>query len=95
MMAMNAVLLCVCRGAALLQLLCGYAERFGALLQGHSEDMPLSELMGGARIRHIFQVRYSVMLLIISSTVLSVRVTASCWRCLWVCRFHCIMPSWV
>jgi dynamin 1-like protein len=44
------------RGAALLQLLCGYAERFGALLQGHSEDMPLSELMGGARIRHIFQV---------------------------------------
>ncbi|WIA15453.1 hypothetical protein OEZ85_002099 [Tetradesmus obliquus] len=43
------------RGAALLQLLCGYAERFGALLQGHSEDMPLSELMGGARIRHIFQ----------------------------------------
>eukprot|EP00879_Flechtneria_rotunda_P015506 GHRR01016216.1.p1 GENE.GHRR01016216.1~~GHRR01016216.1.p1 ORF type:complete len:589 (+),score=198.40 GHRR01016216.1:203-1969(+) len=43
------------RGAALLQMLCGYAERFGALLQGHSEDMPLSELMGGARIRHIFQ----------------------------------------
>jgi hypothetical protein len=43
-------------GAALLQLLCGYAERFGALLQGHSEELPLSELMGGARIRHIFQV---------------------------------------
>lgn len=45
-----------CRGAALLQMLCGYAERFSALLEGHSEDMPLSELMGGARIRHIFQV---------------------------------------
>eukprot|EP00878_Enallax_costatus_P013508 GHUV01014123.1.p1 GENE.GHUV01014123.1~~GHUV01014123.1.p1 ORF type:complete len:883 (+),score=283.34 GHUV01014123.1:471-3119(+) len=43
------------RGAALLQMLCGYAERFSALLEGHSEDMPLSELMGGARIRHIFQ----------------------------------------
>jgi hypothetical protein len=52
------LLWCICRGAALLQLLCGYAERFGALLQGHSEDMPLSELMGGARIRHIFQVCY-------------------------------------
>jgi hypothetical protein len=51
-------LLCThyCSGAALLQMLCSYAERFGALLQGHSEDMPLSELMGGARIRHIFQV---------------------------------------
>jgi dynamin 1-like protein len=52
------VLSVTCRGAALLQLLCGYAERFGALLQGHSEDLPLSELMGGARIRHIFQVGF-------------------------------------
>ena len=42
------------RGAALLQLLCKYAERYSAMLDGRCEDMPLSELMGGARIRHIF-----------------------------------------
>eukprot|EP00878_Enallax_costatus_P031935 GHUV01035007.1.p2 GENE.GHUV01035007.1~~GHUV01035007.1.p2 ORF type:complete len:107 (-),score=19.69 GHUV01035007.1:223-543(-) len=56
----HCVVACFRRGAALLQMLCGYAERFSALLEGHSEDMPLSELMGGARIRHIFQVCWSL-----------------------------------
>jgi hypothetical protein len=66
---LHGVLCCCCRGAALLQLLCGYAERFGALLQGHSEDMPLSELMGGARIRHIFQVCVTLLLLQLQSAL--------------------------
>lgn len=39
------------RSAALLQLLCAYADRYGALLEGKCEDMPLGELHGGARIR--------------------------------------------
>jgi hypothetical protein len=39
------------RSAALLQLLCAYADRYDALLEGRCEDMSLSELHGGARIR--------------------------------------------
>lgn len=38
----------------LLQLLCAYAERFKAVLRGTCEDLPTTELAGGARIRHIF-----------------------------------------
>ena len=39
----------------LLQLLDSYATRYSEMLDGRSEDMPVSELAGGARIRHIFQ----------------------------------------
>ena len=44
-----------CRGAMLLRLLDGYAVRYAETLDGRSEHMPVSELAGGARIRHIFQ----------------------------------------
>lgn len=43
------------RAALLLQLLDGYATRFIEMLDGRSEALPVSELAGGARIRHIFQ----------------------------------------
>lgn len=43
------------RAALLLQLLDGYATRFVEMLDGRSEALPVSELAGGARIRHIFQ----------------------------------------
>ncbi len=43
------------RGAALLAVLDAYAARFAAALDGHGEHLPLGELAGGARIRHIFQ----------------------------------------
>ena len=43
------------RGALLLQLLDSYATRYSEMLDGRSEYMPVSELAGGARIRHIFQ----------------------------------------
>jgi dynamin 1-like protein len=43
------------RGAALLAILDSYATRFGALLDGHGEHLPITELAGGARVRHIFQ----------------------------------------
>ncbi len=39
----------------LLRLLDGYAVRYAETLDGRSEHMPVSELAGGARIRHIFQ----------------------------------------
>ena len=45
----------VCRGALLLQLLDAYAVRYSEMLEGRSEALPVSELAGGARIRHIFQ----------------------------------------
>lgn len=45
----------VCRGALLLQLLDMYALRYTQMLEGCSEHMPISELAGGARIRHIFR----------------------------------------
>jgi hypothetical protein len=45
----------MCRGALLLQLLDGYATRYSEMLDGRSDLMPVSELAGGARIRHIFQ----------------------------------------
>lgn len=45
----------VCRGALLLQLLDSYATRYGEMLDGRSEALPVSELAGGARIRHIYQ----------------------------------------
>ena len=49
-------LLClVCRGALLLQLLDAYAVRYAEMLEGRSEHLPVNELAGGARIRHIFQ----------------------------------------
>eukprot|EP00884_Botryococcus_braunii_P002074 jgi/Botrbrau1/11868/Bobra.126_2s0004.2 len=43
------------RGALLLQLLDSYAVRYGEMLDGRSVLLPVSELAGGARIRHIFQ----------------------------------------
>lgn len=43
------------RGQLLLQLLCSYAERFSDMLAGKCLDMPVDELAGGARVRHIFQ----------------------------------------
>jgi dynamin 1-like protein len=45
----------LCRGALLLQLLDSYARRYAEMLDGRSEAMPVSELAGGARIRHIYQ----------------------------------------
>lgn len=44
-----------CSGALLLRLLDAYAVRYGEMLDGRSEQLPTSELAGGARIRHIFQ----------------------------------------
>ena len=44
-----------CRGALLLQLLDSYAVRYAEMLEGRSEHLPVNELAGGARIRHIFQ----------------------------------------
>lgn len=46
---------CARRGALLLQLLDAYAVRYSEMLDGRSCHMPVSELAGGARIRHIFQ----------------------------------------
>ena len=43
-----------CRGALLLQLLDSYAVRYSEMLDGRSEHLPVNELAGGARIRHIF-----------------------------------------
>lgn len=43
------------RGALLLQLLDSYATRYAEMLDGRSEALPVSELAGGARIRHIYQ----------------------------------------
>lgn len=43
------------RGGLLLSILDGYSGRFAAMLDGHGEHLPISELAGGARIRHIFQ----------------------------------------
>lgn len=45
----------LCSGALLLRLLDAYAVRYGEMLEGRSEQLPTSELAGGARIRHIFQ----------------------------------------
>ncbi|KAK9840112.1 hypothetical protein WJX74_003564 [Apatococcus lobatus] len=45
----------IARSAMLLRLLDGYAVRYAETLDGRSEHMPVSELAGGARIRHIFQ----------------------------------------
>ena len=45
----------VARGALLLQLLDAYSVRYTQMLEGCSEHMPVTELAGGARIRHIFQ----------------------------------------
>jgi hypothetical protein len=39
----------------LLQLLDSYATRYAEMLDGRSEALPVSELAGGARIRHIYQ----------------------------------------
>ena len=41
------------RGGALLALLDAYSTNFSAMLDGRSEHLPISELAGGARIRHI------------------------------------------
>ncbi|GAB4823382.1 hypothetical protein N2152v2_010428 [Parachlorella kessleri] len=43
------------RGQLLLQLLDSYSTRFSEMLDGRSEHLPVTELAGGARIRHIFQ----------------------------------------
>ena len=45
---------CARRGALLLRLLDTYAVRYSEMLDGRSEHLPVSELAGGARIRHIF-----------------------------------------
>lgn len=42
------------RGAQLLSILDSYAARFCAMLDGHGDHLPINELAGGARIRHIF-----------------------------------------
>jgi len=42
------------RGAFLLQLLCEYAERFNALLEGRHADLSTAQLSGGARVRYVF-----------------------------------------
>eukprot|EP00887_Chlorella_sp_A99_P006729 scaffold3.g6729.t1 len=42
------------RGGALLALLDAYSTNFSAMLDGRSDHLPISELAGGARIRHIF-----------------------------------------
>lgn len=44
-----------CRGALLLHLLDAYASGYTQMLEGCSERMPVAELAGGARIRHIFR----------------------------------------
>ena len=43
------------RGALLLHLLDAYASGYTQMLEGCSERMPVAELAGGARIRHIFR----------------------------------------
>lgn len=43
------------RGALLLTLLDAYATRFIAIMEGKGDCLPINELAGGARIRHIFQ----------------------------------------
>ncbi|KAL4459064.1 hypothetical protein ABPG75_013929 [Micractinium tetrahymenae] len=48
------------RGALLLTILDSYASRFSAMLDGRSEHMPVTELAGGARIRHIFQEIFNI-----------------------------------
>lgn len=42
------------RGAMLLSIVDSYSGRFAAALQGRGDQLPLEELAGGARIRHIF-----------------------------------------
>lgn len=42
------------RGGALLALLDAYSTNFSSMLDGRSKHLPISELAGGARIRHIF-----------------------------------------
>ncbi|KAI8108676.1 hypothetical protein M9435_005093 [Picochlorum sp. BPE23] len=42
------------RGAMLLSILDSYTNRLTAALEGRGEHVPLAELAGGARIRHIF-----------------------------------------
>ncbi|KAG1666352.1 hypothetical protein FOA52_007890 [Chlamydomonas sp. UWO 241] len=42
------------RGAFLLQLLCDYSERLGAMLDGRHVELTTHELSGGARLRHVF-----------------------------------------
>eukprot|EP00955_Chlamydomonas_euryale_P110290 365990-Chlamydomonas_euryale.AAC.20 len=42
------------RGAFLLQLLCDYSERLGAMLDGRHAELTTRELSGGARLRHVF-----------------------------------------
>lgn len=43
------------RGALLLSVLDSYSSRFSSMLDGQGEHLPITELAGGARIRHIFQ----------------------------------------
>ena len=47
--------LCMTRGALLLHLLDAYSSGYKQMLEGCSERMPVAELAGGARIRHIFR----------------------------------------
>lgn len=42
------------RGAFLLQLLCDYSERLGAMLDGRHVELTTRELSGGARVRYVF-----------------------------------------
>ena len=43
------------RGSQLLHLLDAYALQYTQMLEGCSEHLPVTELAGGARIRHIFR----------------------------------------
>lgn len=43
------------QGALLLSVLDSYSSRFAEALDGQGEHLPVTELAGGARIRHIFQ----------------------------------------
>eukprot|EP00798_Chlamydomonas_sp_ICE-L_P011575 gene11575-34274_t len=42
------------KGAYILQLLCEYADRFAAMLDGRHQDFSTSQLTGGARVRYVF-----------------------------------------
>jgi len=48
------------RGALLLSILDSYSARFSEALDGQGEHLPISELAGGSRIRHIFQEIFKV-----------------------------------
>ena len=50
------------RGALLLSILDSYSTRFAAVLDGKGEHLPVTEIAGGARIRHIFLKIFNALL---------------------------------